>query len=167
MAATEASERTLVVVRHGKSDWSGATADRDRPVGARGQRQAGEAGAWLAAHLGPIEAAVVSPARRTRMTWDLVASELADPPRADLDERIYGGWDDELLDVVRGLPAAATRAVLVGHNPGVEELVEVLTGVWVAMPTAAIAVVDLAGPWSDAGPGRGRLRAAGRPPEPA
>jgi len=153
-----------VVVRHGKSDWSGAHSDRDRPVGDRGRRQATEAGAWLAAHLPSVDAVVVSPAQRTRTTWELVAAELVAPPAPLLDERVYGGWGEGLLGVVRGLPDGAITVVLVGHNPGVEDLVELLTGDWVAMPTASIAVVDLEVPWREAGRGAGRVRASGRPP---
>lgn len=153
-----------MVVRHGKSDWSGAHSDRDRPVGDRGRRQAAEAGAWLAAHVAPVDAAVVSPAQRTRTTWELVAAELVTPPPPLLDERVYGGWGEGLLGVVRGLPERAVTVVLVGHNPGVEDLVELLTGDWVAMPTASVAVVDLEVPWREAGRSAGRLRAAGRPP---
>ncbi len=162
--STTGSSRTLVILRHGKSDWSGGHADRDRPVGDRGRRQAAEAGAWLAAHLPPIEAAVVSPAQRTRTTWELVATELADPPEPVLDERLYGGWGEGLLGVVRDLPAEAESALLVGHNPGVEDLVELLTGTWVDLPTASLAVVDLEGGWREAGRATGRLRASGRPP---
>lgn len=162
--STPGPSRTLVVLRHGKSDWSGAHPDRDRPVGDRGRRQAAAAGAWLAEHLPTIDAAVVSPAQRTRTTWELVATELADPPEPVLDERLYGGWGEGLLGVVRDLPAEAASALLVGHNPGVEDLVELLTGTWVDLPTASLAVVDLEGGWREAGRATGRLRASGRPP---
>ncbi len=54
--------------------------------------------------------------------------------------------------------------VLVGHNPGIEELVRLLTGEHVPMPTAAIAVVAVRGPWSAAGGSAATLTASGRPP---
>jgi len=69
---------------------------------------------------------------------------------------------DALVDLVCALPESAGTVALVGHNPAVEELVESLTGVSAAMPTAAVAVIDLE-QWSRAGDGRGVLRAAGRP----
>lgn len=160
-----AGERTLIVMRHGKSDWSGSPADRDRPLGRRGRRQVPEAGAWLAEHVGTVDVAVVSPAERTRATWALVAAELGDPPEASFDERMYAGTDGVLLSVVRGLPEQATTAILVGHNPDVEDLVEALTGDWVSLPTSALAVLDIAGPWAEVGSGTAVLRASGRPPE--
>jgi phosphohistidine phosphatase len=156
--------RTLVLLRHAKSDWSTGGADVDRPLADRGRRQAPEAGRWLAAHLTRIDLAVVSPATRARSTWELVAAELELPPRALVDDRVYAASDDELLDVVRDLPGNAETVVLVGHNPGIEELAALLTGDTPAMPTSAVAVLSLPGAWSTAGPGTAALRAAGRPP---
>lgn len=159
------AEHTLVLLRHAKSDWSGGHDDLDRPLGGRGRRQAPDAGRWLATHLGPLDLAVVSPARRTRSTWDLVAAELAEPPAALVDDRVYAATEQDLLALVRGLPEDASTAVLVGHNPGLEDLVALLTGEWVTMPTAALAVLALPGPWSDAAPSSATVTASGRPPE--
>jgi phosphohistidine phosphatase len=156
---------TLVLLRHAKSDWSTGEADVERPLAKRGRRQAPEAGQWLAAHLAGIDLAVVSPAARARGTWDLVAAELGHPPRVLVDDRVYAASDDELLDVVRDLPGDAETVVLVGHNPGIEELAALLTGETPAMPTSALAVLSLPAGWSRAGPGTATLRAAGRPPE--
>src|SRR5580765_6458176 len=98
------SERTLILLRHGKSDWSGDEPDIARPLAARGRRQAPDAGRWLATHVGSIDLAVVSPAVRARSTWDLVSAVLDVPPRRRIDERVYGASDRELLGVVRELP---------------------------------------------------------------
>lgn len=156
--------RRVVLLRHAKSDWSGDEADRDRPLAPRGRRQAAEAGRWLAAHAGTIDLVVASPAQRARSTWDLVAGELETPPPLHLEERVYAASAGELLDVVRDLPDEARTVVLVGHNPGLEDLVTMLVGRWVPMKTSAIAVLDVDGPWSAAAPSTVRLRAAGRPP---
>ncbi len=155
---------TLVLVRHAKSDWSGNHPDHERPVGARGRRQAPEAGRWLAEHLPGIDLAVVSPARRARTTWELVAAELAVPPPVRVEDDVYSFGPAPLLRVVRRLAGNVGTAALVGHNPALEELVEELTGEWAAMPTSALAVIELAGPWAEAGGGTARLVAAGRPP---
>lgn len=152
--------KTLIVVRHGKSDWAGSEPDRDRPVGKRGRRQAPESGVWIAAHHPTIDLAVVSPAVRATTTWDLIAAELATPPPVTIDERVYAAWDHELLAVVRTLPASADTVVLVGHNPGVEAVVEALTGTYAPMPTSCVAVIELAD-WDTA---TGKLLAHGRPP---
>lgn len=157
-------EHTLVLLRHAKSDWSGGEADIDRPLAKRGRRQAPEAGSWLAAHLPVIDLAVVSPATRARSTWELVAAQLDAPPPATIDERVYAASDRELVDVVRALPEDAGVVALVGHNPGMEELVTRLTGEWVPMPTSALAVLTLSDRWSGAGERSAVLAAAGRPP---
>ncbi len=81
----------------------------------------------------------MSPAARARSTWDLVAAELSEVPPSRVDDRVYAASVDELLSVVAGLPEEAGTAVLVGHNPGFEELVERLTGAAVALPTSALA----------------------------
>lgn len=155
---------TLIVLRHGKSDWSGGEPDCLRPLARRGRRQVPEAGRWLADHVGAIDLAVVSPAERTRETWRLAAAELAVLPPVREDDRVYAGTADSLLIVLRELPHEVETVVMVGHNPGVEELVASLTGRWVPMPTSALAVIDLPGPWSTAGDIAAELRAQGRPP---
>ena len=155
---------TLILLRHGKSDWSGGGPDHLRPLARRGRRQVPEAGRWLADNVGVIDLAVVSPAERTRETWRLAAAELAVPPPVREDERVYGGSARSLLDVLRDLPEEVATLVLVGHNPGVEDLVASLTGRTVSMPTSALAVIDLAGPWSAAADTAADLRALGRPP---
>ncbi len=148
-------ERTLILIRHGKSDWSTGRPDVKRPLARRGRRQAPETGRWLAAHHPAIDLAVVSPARRARETWELIAEELGPTPVV-VDDRVYGG---SLADVVASLPEEAGTVALVGHNPALEDLVARLTGGDVAMVTSAIAVIALED-WS----GGGMLRAAGRLP---
>ena len=71
---------TLILLRHAKSDWSTGDPDHERPLAARGVRQAPEAGRWLAAHLDRIDLAVVSTAERARRTWSLVSAELGAVP---------------------------------------------------------------------------------------
>jgi phosphohistidine phosphatase len=160
----QADPRTLVLLRHAKSDWSGGQADVDRPLADRGRRQAPDAGRWLATNLDGIGLAVVSPAARARSTWELVAAELATPPATRTDARVYGASADELLAVVRDLPDAVGTVVLVGHNPGLEDLATLLTGEPTRMTTSALAVLTVPGPWSAAAAGAAELRAAGRPP---
>jgi len=159
------SERTLVLLRHAKSDWSGDERDVDRPLADRGRRQAPKAGRWLAANLDRIDLAVVSPALRARSTWELVSAELAAPPATRYDERVYAASGEDLLDAVRGLDDELTTVVLVGHNPGMEDLASLLAGRWVSLVTSALAVFSLSGPWSAAGERPATLRASGRPPD--
>ena len=155
---------TLILLRHSKSDWSGDEADIDRPLAKRGRRQASEAGRWLATHVHRIDLAVVSTAKRARATWDLASAELGERPKTQPDEDAYAASVGELLGIIRSLDEELGTVVLVGHNPGLEGLAETLIGDWVALPTSAIAVIELDGPWRSAGRAPGLLRAAGRPP---
>ena len=154
--------RTLIVLRHAKSDWSTGKPDRERPLAPRGRRQAPEAGAWLAANLDPPGLAVVSPAERTRATWALVSASMPEDVPVRLEENVYAASGRELSDLVRSLPPEVESVVLVGHNPGVEDLVQDLSGEWVPMKTSAIAVLTWEGDWTDAG--SARLVTSGRPP---
>lgn len=154
----------LVLLRHAKSDWSTGLADADRPLADRGRRQAPEAGRWLRSHLPGIDLAVVSPANRARSTWELVAAELDDPPTARTVDDLYSYSAGPLLHVLRELPEEAGTVVVVGHNPALEELAELLTGELVPMPTSSLAVLEVDGAWAHLGADGATLLAAGRPP---
>ena len=158
------SGHTLVVLRHAKSDWSGDDEDIARPLAKRGRRQAPDSGRWLNANLDRIDLALVSPAERARSTWHLVAEELDVPPEMRLDERLYAAPAGQLLGVLRELPDELHTVVVVGHNPGVEQLVSRLTGQEVPMPTSAVAVIALPGSWATAGDAPATLSTSGRPP---
>ena len=158
------SERTLILLRHAKSDWSGPEADVDRPLAKRGLRQAPRAGRWLARSFDSIDLAVLSPATRAQSTWELASAELDNRPPILTDERAYAASAGKLLDVVRSLPDDAETVILVGHNPGMEDLVSLLTGERVSMPTSALAVIGLDGSWSTAGQSAATLLTSGRPP---
>jgi len=158
-------ERTLILLRHAKSDWSVDEPDDRRPLAKRGLRQAPEAGQWLAGNVDRIDLAVTSPAVRARTTWELASAELESSPETVVDDRVYAATSGQLLHVVQQLDDAHRTVVLVGHNPGLEDLVNRLTGAWVEMVTAAIAVIDLPGGWAGAGEEpAATLRASGRPP---
>lgn len=158
------AEHTLILLRHAKSDWSGNEGDHDRPLANRGRRQAPDAGRWLAANIDAIDLAVVSTAKRARTTWDLVVDELEQPPKTRYDDNVYAASVGELLNIVRHLDEALKTVVLVGHNPGIEDLAETLTGDSVPMPTSAIAVIELTTPWDGTSRACGVLASAGRPP---
>lgn len=149
--------RRLVVVRHAKSAWPDGVPDPERPLNARGRRDAPALGRWIRDRVGRPDAVVCSPAARTRQTWRLVATELEGAPDPVFDERVYAATVEELLDVVRGISDDVGSLVLVGHNPGVSELVHALTGEDVEMKTSAVSVLGLSCSWVDGGPGRATL----------
>jgi phosphohistidine phosphatase len=156
-------QRTLVILRHAKSAWPDGVADIDRPLGDRGLRDAPAAGRWLAEHAPDIDVVLCSPARRTRQTWGLVSAELGGSPSVDYDDRLYGASDEELIAVARELRGGASTVLVIGHNPGLEELVSLLTGSPHSLKTSAIAVLEGHGDWSDIGPGWSRLAASATP----
>ena len=101
------AERTLILLRHAKSDWSGDEPDDHRPLAKRGLRQAPEAGQWLAGNIDRIDLAVTSPAVRARTTWELASAELGSSPETVVDDRVYAATSGQLL--ARGARSSTTR----------------------------------------------------------
>lgn len=161
--------RRLVVLRHAKSAWPEGVPDHDRPLGPRGLRDAPAAGRALAEADCLPDLTVCSTARRARRTWELAAAEWGTPPPARFDTRVYGADVPELLGVVRETPPEVETLLLVGHNPGLEELVLALAGEGVddtlervreKFPTSAVAVLAWHGPsWRTLAPGTALLTA--------
>jgi phosphohistidine phosphatase len=149
--------RPLVVVRHAKSAWPDGVPDSERPLNARGRRDAPVVGRWIRDRVGHLDAVVCSPATRTRQTWALIAAELEGAPAPVFDDRVYAAADETLLAVVREISDELGSVLLVGHNPGVSELVFSLTGEHLEMKTSAIAVLGVGGSWADVGPGNATL----------
>ena len=159
----EAGVRTLVLLRHAKSDWPVGVPDIDRPLAERGRRDAPAAARWLADEAGLPDLIVTSPALRTRQTVDLLLGAWksfdgdSDAPAVDVQNLIYEASTHDLTRVVSDLPDSASRVLMVGHNPGLEEF----AGSWpmtadsdaarrlsAKFPTCAVALVDIAGSWS-------------------
>lgn len=113
----------LILLRHAKSAWPVGVSDAQRPLSARGIRDARAFGTNLRAAQRQVDVAIVSTAERTRETWSLVAEEAGlSAEAASFDARLYAAswWD--VMDVVRGLPDTARTALIVGHNPSLEDL---------------------------------------------
>jgi phosphohistidine phosphatase len=162
------SSRRLVVMRHAKAEQDGPT-DFDRPLASRGRRDAEAAGAWLASQGVVPDHALVSAALRTQQTWESVAAGAGWSLAADLDRGLYAAGPDSALDIVRLVPDTATSLVVIGHNPTVGVLAQVLddgsgdaeVGASMAgdFPTSAVAVFSYGGSWADLGEGTARLDA--------
>ncbi|MFI5677620.1 SixA phosphatase family protein [Streptomyces cellulosae] len=159
--------RHLVVLRHAKSAWPDGVADHERPLAPRGRRDAPAAGRALAeADLLP-DLAVCSTALRARQTWELASGQWGTAPPVRFAGQVYAADVPELRDVVQAVPAGVDTLLLVGHNPGLEELVLDLAGdgldnaleeVRLKFPTSAIAVLAWRGTdWRDLTPGTALL----------
>lgn len=114
----------LILMRHAKSNWSDAgAADFDRTLAPRGKKTAPRVGKWLRRHGYIPDVLVSSPARRARDTAIRVGREL-DIPKAQIawDERIYEAGTADLLEVLQTHARGAGSVLIVGHNPGLDEL---------------------------------------------
>ena len=136
--------KTLLVLRHAKSSWSDPTVDdHDRPLNARGTRDAPRMGLLIRElHLTP-DVIISSDAVRARVTAAAVAEALGFGEEIRRERRLYLASPSDIVAVVRTVPAPATIAMIVGHNPGLEELVERLSGESNELPTAALAQIAL------------------------
>ena len=141
----------LLIMRHAKSDWSDyAAADFDRTLTDRGKRDAKKMGAWLKEKKIIPDMIISSPAVRTKRTALIVSRKTGfDPAGIIWDKRIYDASLDDLLEVVAGHAHKSGRLLLIGHNPGLEELLAYLSddqpevnSTGKVMTTAAIAVLD-------------------------
>lgn len=160
MASDQApAPRTLILLRHAKSAWPQDIADLHRPLAGRGRRDAPAVGRWLRQQAPTIDLAICSPAVRARQTWELAAAQLDEEPPVRSDERLYGTSAEVFLAVILELPAHASTVLLVGHNPSLEDFLELLTGATEVLKTSAIAVLTTPGTWEEAGPGSWTLEA--------
>jgi phosphohistidine phosphatase len=161
----------LVVIRHAKAGE--AASDVERPLTERGRRDAAAIGDWLRDTDVAPDRVVVSPAVRAQQTWRTAAGRLSAAPEPVVDDRVYANDVELLRDIVRETPPGVRTLVLVGHNPSFGEFVADLDDgdgdaqarqdLLAGFPTSAVAVFDLAGPWTDVRPRAGRLAAFATP----
>ncbi|MEU6390005.1 histidine phosphatase family protein [Streptomyces sp. NPDC046939] len=161
-----AEPRRIVLFRHAKADWP-EVPDHERPLAERGRKDAPVAGRRLADSGIPLDLALCSTATRTRETWKLAVSELPERPRTVYEERIYEASPGELIAVLNEVPDDVTNAVMIGHNPGMQGLAEVLAGEAdqdaaqrlsrSGFSTAGCAVLTFTGPWKSLERGAAKL----------
>ena len=136
--------KTLLVLRHAKSSWSDpALDDHERPLNTRGRRDAPRMGE-LVREYGLIPDVVISSdAVRARLTAEAVIEAARYGGEIRLDPRLYMAGPADILSLLRTVGKKAETVMIVGHNPGLEELVAQLTGAWQDLPTAALAQIVL------------------------
>lgn len=116
--------KTLTLLRHAKSGWDDPVSrDFDRPLNPKGQRAAAMVGRHMKSLGLAFDQVVASPAVRVVETLDHVGQGYGSDLAPVWDQRIYLASTATLLDVIHGLPDEVERVLLVGHNPGLEELV--------------------------------------------
>lgn len=159
--------KTLYILRHAKSDWSnGALPDFERPLNERGRNAAPLMGNLMKERTFNPQTIISSPAVRAVQTAELVKSAAQFAAEINFDSRIYEADLPTLLEIVSKIDDANESALIVGHNPGFENLVRILTNEIQTMPTAALAVVDLnIENWNQIFSATGTLREIIRPKE--
>jgi phosphohistidine phosphatase len=164
----------LILLRHAKSSWDEPLDDYERPLSERGMQAAPRMGAALAALNVKPGLIICSGAARARETLHLVVDQLGPAlPEIIYDDALYMASADVLLRRLRALGQHAVAAappvvMLVGHNPGLEELALDLVGsgpteararMSAKFPTAGLAVIAFAADnWAGIEPGTGRLQ---------
>jgi phosphohistidine phosphatase len=160
--------RRLMLMRHAKAETStGGQPDLDRALAPRGRSVAPMMGRYMMQHALAPDRAIISSAKRTRETWELVAPAFRQQPGFAYEPRIYEAAWKALLGVVREAPQNAHTLLLIGHNPGMQELAGVLTATGETearhrlqdkFPTSALAVIDFpTDDWQSLKPSTGRL----------
>jgi phosphohistidine phosphatase len=150
--------RTLLLLRHAKSDYPEGVADHDRPLAPRGVREAGLAGDWLRAHAPAVDAVLCSTAARTRET---LARTRIDAP-VEFRDRLYdatpGAIIEEINDVDSLFDHDVETLLVIGHEPAMSQVALGLAtadgsnptaaeNISTKFPTSAIAVLRTSEPW--------------------
>jgi phosphohistidine phosphatase len=177
---TDNADRKLVLLRHAKSAWPDVP-DHERPLAGRGRRDAPVMGHWLRTAGHVPDRVLCSTARRARETWELAQTTLGASPPVSFEDRVYGASAPELLDLIHRAPGAVQTLLIVGHDPGIPELAFILASAATPgrgsvprstldrmkdkFPTAAIALLELTGTWSELDPGEARLTSFATPRE--
>jgi phosphohistidine phosphatase len=136
--------KTVLLLRHAKSSWDHlGLSDRERPLNKRGKRQAPEMGKLIYAENLTPDLILSSPARRACKTAEAVAKNCGYDGEIEQIDDFYPGEPADYLRVLSELPDGVRRVMVVGHNPGLEELLWVLGGENRTLSTAALAQVEL------------------------
>jgi len=138
--------KILTLVRHAKSSWGDAAlTDRERPLNARGERDAPDMGARISEHGIRPSLILTSPAVRARTTATIIANEIGYPIEfLQREDSLYLASLDDLLDVVVAQDNGFNNLMLVGHNPGLTEFANFLIpGLTNNLPTAGVVSVQI------------------------
>jgi phosphohistidine phosphatase len=145
--------KTLLILRHAKSSWKDEDlSDHDRPLNKRGKRDAPRMGKLLRERPLVPDLIVSSTAKRARKTASKVAKQCGYEGVIELTGDLYLAAPEQYLQVLCGVPDHIECVMIVGHNPGAEDLLAQLTGQSAHLPTAALAHVKLPiDNWSELG----------------
>lgn len=136
--------KTLLILRHAKSSWKDPRlSDHDRPLKKRGRRDAPRMGELLKEEELVPDLIISSTATRAYTTALLVAEACEYEEEIQIEPSLYHGEPDDYIEVLQDVRKSKKCVMVVGHNPGVEELLSFLTDAEEVMPTAALAHITL------------------------
>lgn len=136
-------KKRLLVMRHAKSDRSEAIVnDFDRPLNQRGQHQPEIIAKELNRLRITVDKVLVSPAKRTRETWNLLGSHLAKAPEAIFVPELYNAYSQDFIDVLIDQAQTAGSLLVIAHCPAVAEVTEFFTGEYHDFKTASLAILS-------------------------
>lgn len=147
--------RQLLLLRHGKSDWNVDVDDFERPLKKRGKQAAQRMGVWLRQQELVLDYILSSPAARALNTAEKLSKAMGlTAKHVNYDSRIYKAELDDLMAVLADCSKKSERVMLVGHNPGLEELLEYLSKDGLPefddgklLPTATMALLNMPDDW--------------------
>jgi phosphohistidine phosphatase len=156
--------RTLLLLRHAKSDYPDGVADHERPLAPRGIREAGLAGDWLRAHAPAIDAVLCSTATRTRQTLERTR---IDAPVTFADH-LYDATPGTVIEEINGVDPGVETLLVIGHEPAMSSVALGLAAIdgsnptaaesiSTKFPTSAIALLRTGGTWEQLGLGGAAL----------
>ncbi len=136
--------KTLLLMRHAKSSWKDDTLDdHDRPLNKRGKKDAPRMGQLLRDEVLVPDFVLASTARRARKTADHVALASGFRGEMRITSTLYEAGAEQIAAAISETPESFGLVLLIGHNPGLEELLEIWTHDYRPMPTAAIAKLEI------------------------
>jgi phosphohistidine phosphatase len=136
--------KTLLLLRHAKSSWKASDLDdHDRPLNKRGKSDAPRMGQLLKDENLLPDLIVTSSAKRCRKTAEHVIHSSGYRGETRITGELYEAGAEKLRGVCRTLSDQANRVLLIGHNPGLEEFLETLAGVYTPLTTAALAHLEV------------------------
>ena len=165
--------KRLYLLRHAKSSWDDPTlADHDRPLAPRGRRAAKVMAEHLRREGIAPELVLCSPSRRTRQTLKRLAPGLGRNADVQIEPELSAASAAALLEVLHEVPDELESVMLIGHNPGIQDLALSLAGTGSEIPrlrgkfpTAALATLELSGTWRELAPGSADLVSFVKPKE--
>ena len=159
--------RTLYLLRHAKSSWKDdSLPDFERPLAGRGRRSCETIADLIRSEQIEFDLLLSSTAVRARETIERVRQHAKLRTELRFDERIYEATADRLLEVINQIESDRKTVLLIGHNPGFEDLLQLLTNELQPVPTACLAKVKMKiSKWSEAGENKGTLEWIVRPKE--